>query len=635
MGYIEAGKKEGATVHVGGDRHGDEGYYVQPTVFTDATPDMKIVKEEIFGPVVVISKFEDEEDIIHQANNSMYGLAAAVFSKDITRALTVANRLQAGTVWLPFGGYKASGFGRELGEYALQNFTNVKAVHVNLGHRTASRPMPSDYAPLSVDSENPSTSKFFDNGGVLVVHPQTGEYVYQFGPSGLKGLLHTKYAVFCSLFASIGGMTFGYDQGVISNILVMRDFMHRFPLSPFQTGLLTAVLELGALFGALEAGIFADKYSRRHSIILASDLRGMLCPLYISEMASPETRGSFISLEQFSIVFGVVLGFWAGFLTRSFDGSSSWRIPLGIQILPGIILAIGTLWLPPSPRLLVLRRKEEKALQTLVKLRDRDEGDPLVQLELAEMRVEAKLATEAGGEHGSRWRDLFGPTLIRRTMIGVGVMFFQQWSGINALLYYGPSLMRSIGLEGDTVSLVMSGFINIMQLVAVIPAIFLLDSVGRKPLLQIGALVMSGSHIAVAIIIWLGSENWAAHRGLAWVAVGMIYLFTAAYGVSFGPVAWVLPTEVFPLSLRSKGAAISTASNWFNNCEYSIFFFSEFPRPLVILTGLYSSDWPCHTIIGTSQPSWDIFSIGICMCCCFYLVSTRRSGNKRGIIRGN
>ncbi|CCA70964.1 related to indole-3-acetaldehyde dehydrogenase [Serendipita indica DSM 11827] len=132
MGYINSGKAEGATVHMGGDRHGEDGYFIQPTVFTDTTPDMTICREEIFGPVVVVSKFEDEKDIIKQANDSMYGLAAAVFSRDITRALTVANKLQAGTVWvncynqlnpqLPFGGYKASGFGRELGEYALQKY---------------------------------------------------------------------------------------------------------------------------------------------------------------------------------------------------------------------------------------------------------------------------------------------------------------------------------------------------------------------------------------------------------------------------------------------------------------------------------------------------------------------------------
>ena len=109
-------------------------------------------------------------------------------------------------------------------------------------------------------------------------------------------------------------------------------------------------------------------------------VRSMLCPLYISEMASPETRGSLISLEQFSIVFGVVLGFWVGFATRSLEGASSWRIPLGLQIALGLLLAFGALWLPPSPRLLVLRGKEARALQTLARLRDRNESDPLLQV---------------------------------------------------------------------------------------------------------------------------------------------------------------------------------------------------------------------------------------------------------------
>ncbi|KAH6904624.1 aldehyde dehydrogenase [Coprinopsis sp. MPI-PUGE-AT-0042] len=145
MGYIESGKKDGATtVHLGGNRHGQEGYFIEPTIFTDVKPEMKIVREEIFGPVGVVIKFEDEEDVIKQANDSMYGLAAAVFSQDINRAITTAHKMQAGTVWVncanqlhanvPFGGFKQSGIGRELGEYALHNYTNVKAVHVNIGH---------------------------------------------------------------------------------------------------------------------------------------------------------------------------------------------------------------------------------------------------------------------------------------------------------------------------------------------------------------------------------------------------------------------------------------------------------------------------------------------------------------------
>ncbi|KAL5478608.1 hypothetical protein ACEPAI_2793 [Sanghuangporus weigelae] len=143
MGYIDSGKKDGATLHLGGARFGSEGYFIQPTIFTDTRPEMKIVREEIFGPVGVIIKFHDEDDVIRQANDTHYGLAASVFSKHIDRALRVAHRLHAGTAWInctnstntqvPFGGYKQSGIGRECGEYALANYTAVKAVHVNIG----------------------------------------------------------------------------------------------------------------------------------------------------------------------------------------------------------------------------------------------------------------------------------------------------------------------------------------------------------------------------------------------------------------------------------------------------------------------------------------------------------------------
>ncbi|SAM05924.1 hypothetical protein [Absidia glauca] len=142
MGYIEHGKKEGATVYLGGERHGDKGYFIKPTVFTDVTPKMKIVQEEIFGPVVVVSKFKDLEEVVELAHDTTYGLAAAVFTENVTRALEVSSRLEAGTVWvnaynilspqMPFGGYRQSGIGRENGEYALENYLQVKTVRVNL-----------------------------------------------------------------------------------------------------------------------------------------------------------------------------------------------------------------------------------------------------------------------------------------------------------------------------------------------------------------------------------------------------------------------------------------------------------------------------------------------------------------------
>ncbi|GAA5980699.1 hypothetical protein JCM5350_006356 [Sporobolomyces pararoseus] len=140
--HIQSGVDEGATKHLGGERHGSEGYFIQPTIFTDVPPNAKIAKEEIFGPVIVVCKFKDEDDVIAQANDSMYGLACAVFSQNITRALRTASRLQAGTAWInnynmlhsqaPFGGFKQSGIGRELGEYALKNYTNVKTININL-----------------------------------------------------------------------------------------------------------------------------------------------------------------------------------------------------------------------------------------------------------------------------------------------------------------------------------------------------------------------------------------------------------------------------------------------------------------------------------------------------------------------
>ena len=169
----------------------------------------------------------------------------------------------------------------------------------------------------------------------------------------------------------------------------------------------------------------------------------MLCPLFIGEIASPETRGALVALEQLSIVLGVVLGFWVGFATRSLSGSISWRLPLGIQVFPGVVLAGGSMLLPESPRMLVLRGEEKEAAASLERLRNRvGSNDPLIQvgpfyfgtlcelhllqLELAEMQLEAILVKESNARGESNWRNLLTPKLLPRTSIGVNVMFFQR-----------------------------------------------------------------------------------------------------------------------------------------------------------------------------------------------------------------
>jgi aldehyde dehydrogenase (NAD+) len=142
MGYIESGRSDGATLVCGGERVGDRGYFIQPTVFADVQDSMKIAKEEIFGPVMSIIRFKNLDEVVERANRTSYGLAAAVWTRDVKKAHAIANNVRAGTVWVncynvldtraPFGGFKQSGIGRELGEYGLQQYTEVKTVIVKL-----------------------------------------------------------------------------------------------------------------------------------------------------------------------------------------------------------------------------------------------------------------------------------------------------------------------------------------------------------------------------------------------------------------------------------------------------------------------------------------------------------------------
>ncbi|XP_056375178.1 aldehyde dehydrogenase X, mitochondrial [Hyla sarda] len=145
--YIKSGKKEGAKLMCGGERYGDEGFFIKPTVFADVQDNMRMAREEIFGPVQQIFKFGKTEEVINRANDSKYGLAAGIFTKDIDKAMHLTQALQAGTVWVntyntlgcqtPFGGYKESGNGRELGEDGLRAYTEVKCVTIKIPQKNS------------------------------------------------------------------------------------------------------------------------------------------------------------------------------------------------------------------------------------------------------------------------------------------------------------------------------------------------------------------------------------------------------------------------------------------------------------------------------------------------------------------
>ncbi|RYN83588.1 hypothetical protein AA0117_g1074 [Alternaria alternata] len=453
-----------------------------------------------------------------------------------------------------------------------------------------------------------------------------------YGPAGFRGLFSNPYVAMCAAFATIGGLLFGYDQGVISVTLVMDQFLGRFPRvsseasgAGFWKGLMTAMLELGALIGALFAGWIADKLSRKYSIVVAviiftigSILQtaamdyamltvgrliggwgigalATIAPLYISEIAPPEIRGALLVLQEFSIVLGIVIAFWTTYGTRFMTGEWSWRLPFLIQMIPGLVLGVGIVFLPFSPRWLASKGRDDEALVVLGKLRKLPTDDPRIFQEWCEIRAEVTFNHEVSVQRHPElqaktrknefklevqsWLDCFRHGCWKRTVVGVGIMFFQQFVGINALIYYSPSLFETLGQDYE-MQLLLSGIINCTQLVGVVTSLWTMDRFGRRPLLLVGAALMFICHLIIAVLVGKFGGRWLDYAVEGWVAVAFLFFFMFSFGATWGPVPWAMPSEIFPSSLRAKGVALSTCSNWFNN-----FIIGLITPPLIQNTG--------------------------------------------------
>lgn len=256
------------------------------------------------------------------------------------------------------------------------------------------------------------------------------------------------------------------------------------------------------------------------------------------------------------------------------DGDGSFRLPLGLQMVSATILGVGINFFPYSPRWLALAGRQEECLDSLAKLRRLPRDDNRVQSEyrgiLAEVEFQRVMQERLHpGASGVKlevlgWLDLFRKKLWRRVAVGVGVCFFQQFSGINAFIYYAPTLFESLGNSAE-MSLILSGVFNILQLVAVFVCFGIIDKVGRRPLAIFGGFGSCVCYVVISALSGKFEKDWESHKAEGWACVAMAFAFILIYGVSYSPLGWALPPEVFPTSCRSKGVALAVAVNWLSN----------------------------------------------------------------------
>jgi MFS family permease len=258
-----------------------------------------------------------------------------------------------------------------------------------------------------------------------------------------------------------------------------------------------------------------------------------------------------------------MISYWIGYGTNYIGGTGdgqsdwAWRTPLIIQGIPAIILALGVVFfLPFSPRMLITKGREEEAFKTLASLRGLPEDDVVLRCEyleiksevLFEQRVFAQRFPHLAESGRSVWRRELAQYAnifrtkdnFKRVAIAGLVMFFQQWSGIDSIIYYASSIFQTLGLTSGTISLLATGVVGIINVLATIPAVMIIDKVGRKPLLMAGSVGMFCSMVIVAVIVAKCQHDWEHHVAAGWAAVAFIWIYIANFGYSWGPASWVL-----------------------------------------------------------------------------------------------
>ncbi|BBK27429.1 sugar porter family MFS transporter [Staphylococcus arlettae] len=378
------------------------------------------------------------------------------------------------------------------------------------------------------------------------------------------GLKVNKKLIF--FLGALGGLLYGYDMGVISGaLLFIKDDI---PLNSFTEGLVVSSMLIGAIVGSGASGPMSDRLGRRRVVFIIAIIfiigalilalapsmpvlvigrliiglavggSTAIVPVYLSEMAPTAQRGSLSSLNQLMITIGILSSYLINYALAPIEG---WRWMLGLAVVPSLILLIGVAFMPESPRWL-LEHKSEKAARDVMRLTFNDSE---IDKEIAAMKEINRISD-------STWNVLKSPWLRPTLIIGAVFALFQQIIGINAIIYYAPTIFSKAGL-GDATSILGTVGIGTVNVLITIVAIMIIDKVDRKRLLVIGNIGMVSSLLIMAILIWaIGIQS------SAWIIILCLTIFIIFFGFTWGPVLWVMLPELFPM--RARGAATGVAA---------------------------------------------------------------------------
>lgn len=389
-----------------------------------------------------------------------------------------------------------------------------------------------------------------------------------------------------SFIAGLGGILYGYDMGIIAAALIF--VRESFALSTRMEELVVSVVLVGAMIGALAGGSIADRIGRRATLLwgagifLAGSLLALVspnaatlivarallgvaigftsvtAPVYVSELAPPQSRGMLIGLYQFALTLGIALadliGYWLA-------GQHAWRLMFGLGAAPAVLLLILLLTLPESPRWLFTQNRTDEVRSVLNIFTDEAGARLLIE--------DIRSALQTNVE--KRWSALWSPAVRYSLLVAVGFTVLQQVTGINTIIYYGPQIFSLAGITTNKNAIFATLLVAITNVLATIIALVLVDRVGRKPLLYVGVSGMAASLFLLAYSFH-NLSAFGASPGIVATICLMVYITCFAF--SMGPIAWILVSEVFPLQLRGRGVAAATLGSGAANFIVSLTFLS-------------------------------------------------------------